>query len=326
MKIDISDPLQPFKPMRLFQGPHAQTIAAHVFNCWKPKNRSKLLEVPLKDGDRLAILVDVPSTSPKAAVLLMHGLGGSASAKYMLSATRRLIENGYLVLRMNCRGAGEGAGIVRRMYHAGLSDDVRYALSTAIGQFPKLKFVLVGFSMSGNTVLKYAGEFGKDTPKHLAGIIAVNPTLDLERCIDAIEHPNNKRYHRRFTKLLIAQLVANSPRCRVPERVDLIDTIRAYDNAVTSQNWGFESAEAYYRQESAVMSIPNIAKPTIVLTSDDDPLIPVHIFSDVRWPDGTRLHVTQGGGHMGYLACQKTPLGDRRWLDYYLIYALDLIL
>jgi len=35
--------------------------------------------------------------------------------------------------------------------------------------------------------------------------------------------------------------------------------------------------------------------------------------------DFLEVLVTRGGGHMGYLSAARTPLGDRRWLDYFLL-------
>jgi uncharacterized protein len=326
MKAETMPPIQPFEPVFLASGPHAQMIAAHFLNRMKITGESKLLTLPLADGDEIAVLIDAPKEPLKGGVILMHGLGGSADAKYMISASERLTAAGYLVFRMNHRGAGQGAGLVRKMYNAGLSSDVSDVITGIVARFPGLRLVVVGFSMSGNTVLKYAGERGDRPPPEIAGLIAVNPAADMEQCIHAIEQRSNRIYHQRFTRLLIAQLTANRQKCRVPENFQQIDSIREYDDTVTAPAWGFEDASAYYKNESAIPVIPSITLPTIVLSTDDDPIIPVHIFSEIRWPDGTRLHIARGGGHMGYLARRKTPLGDRRWLDYFLVYSVRSLL
>lgn len=326
MNIQSIPPFQPFERHIILPGAHAQMIAGHLFNRPKQRSESHRFAVALPDGDQITIMIDSPEMAPRAGVLLMHGLGGDADAKYMLSVTKRLIDKGYIVFRMNHRGAGQGAGLVSRMYNAGLSNDVGYALDTIHDRFPELSLVCIGFSMSGNTILKYAGERGHGVSSALRGIIAVNPVIDLEQCISAIEGLNNRIYHQRFTRLLISQLMANQRLCRVPKDVHRIRSVREYDDEVTAPAWGFPNASAYYRNESAIASIPSIVCPVVVLSTDDDPLIPVSIFSEVQWPDHTRLYITQGGGHMGYISRRKTPLGDRRWMDYFIVYSTDLFL
>ena len=316
-------PVQPFERDAILSGPHAQMIAGHLFNRSKSAAKSPSIKVPLPDGDQIVVMTDSPENEPRGGVLLMHGLGGNADARYMVSAAKRLTTDGYMVFRMNHRGAGQGAGLVRRMYNAGLSNDVSCVINAIVAHYPALRLVCVGFSMSGNTILKYAGERGHRVPPSLCRIIAVNPAVDLEQCISAIERRKNRIYHKRFTKLLVSQLTANRAQCRVPEDMKRISSVREYDGRITAPAWGFENAAAYYRQESAVSCIPGIALPTTVLTTDDDPLVPIGIFSEVRWPDRTRLHITRGGGHMGYLSRRKTPLGDRRWMDYFLVYSIE---
>jgi predicted alpha/beta-fold hydrolase len=315
----------PFKPARFAKGPHSQMIIAHALEHRKEPDGGVVLEVPLNDGDRLTIVENQPKTSPLGGVLLLHGLGGSSLAKYMISAAHRLLDAGYTVFRMNYRGAGQGALLSKRMYNAGLGCDIAEALRFLSSRCPGMGFVPVGFSMSGNTLLKFLAE-NDDSSLPINGALAVNPAADLSRCMKAIESPENFFYHRRFTKLLVNQRILNEPAEGRPQLVRTlakVRSIRTFDETVTAPAWGFKDPEEYYQSQSALPLLGSISRPTVIVTSDDDPLIPVDIFKRAVFSKTTSLHIAGGGGHMGYLAEETTLPGDRRWQDYMVAEAVE---
>ncbi len=314
----------PFKPAWFARGPHAQMILSHMIEHRKEPGGGTVLEVPLEDGDRLAITENLPSEKPKGGVLLLHGLGGSSRAKYMISATHRLLDAGFAVFRMDHRGAGAGAEWAKRMYNAGLACDIAEALRALSARHLGMEFVPVGFSMSGNTLLKFLATIDH-TAFPLKGAVAVNPAADLSRCMKAIELPVNRFYHRRFTKLLIHQRIANEPmedRDALRFTLGSVQSIRSFDEVVTTRAWGFSDPEDYYQSQSAHLLLHRITLSTVIVTAEDDPLIPTDIFRDAVFSPSISLHIAQGGGHMGYLSAKRTPQGDRRWQDYMVVEAV----
>ncbi len=60
------------------------------------------------------------------------------------------------------------------------------------------RFVLVGFSMGGNLVLKLAGEWGTQGPAEFRAVAAVCPAMDLAASADALHEPANRIYEYYF--------------------------------------------------------------------------------------------------------------------------------
>ena len=52
---------------------------------------------------------------------------------------------------------------------------------------------------------------------------------------------------------------------------------------------------------------------TLVLAAVDDPLVPIECFVDggVRWPETTKLVVSNTGGHVGFIDRKKQSWMDR---------------
>ena len=63
-----------------------------------------------------------------------------------------------------------------------------------------------GYSLGGNLALKLAGELGDAAPPQLAAVCAVSPTLDLARCVDALERRANYPYQWNFVRNLKARM------------------------------------------------------------------------------------------------------------------------
>jgi predicted alpha/beta-fold hydrolase len=84
------------------------------------------------------------------------------------------------------------------------------------------------------------------------------------------------------------------------------------DEQFTAPLSGFAGADDYYRQSSACRVCDQIEVDTLVLTSADDPMVPIGCFTDDSriWSSSTHLLVSPGGGHVGFIARN----GDY-WMD-----------
>ena len=74
----------------------------------------------------------------------------------------------------------------------------------------------------------------------------------------------------------------------------------------------------YYTINSALQHLAKIRKPTLILTAKDDPLVPSGCFQKVPLSDFLLLHVTEHGGHLGYVAKSGVD-ADRRWMDWRIV-------
>ena len=286
------------------RGPHLQTVLANYLPSPVPPLAWEPSRLDLGDGDALALRA-LPGTSG-VAVLLFHGLGGSADGHYMQRAAARFQALGHAVLAVNHRGAGEGAGWSRRSYHSGSTPDLRAVLRHGRARFPGQLLVAVGFSISANMLLLLLGRDRADLPDRA---IAVNPPVDLEACSRRLGRGFNRCYDQYFVRKLRREVMLR-PGARP---LGGTRTLRDFDARYTAAAAGFPSRDAYYARCSAGPHLGGIQVPTVILTSLDDPFAPGGDVLRCPLSPAVHLHAEPTGGHMGYLS---RNLPGHRWLDY----------
>ncbi|HEV8383656.1 MAG TPA: hypothetical protein VGQ11_02210, partial [Candidatus Acidoferrales bacterium] len=105
-----------------------------------------------------------------------------------------------------------------------------------------------------------------------------------------------------------------------PERYKLdglerISSIGDFDNLITAPNFGYRDATDYYDRASAIRVVAAIRVPTLVLTAQDDPLIP---FESFQKPELMRnqyiaLFAPERGGHCGFVS--RFDGDERFWAE-----------
>jgi len=319
----VSHPVESLlRPFLLTGGGHRQTLLGYFLPSEKRRYAARRHVVELPDGDILVLHDDCPGGWGPGSpfVVLMHGLGGCHGSSYMVRIAGQLNDRGVRVFRLDHRGAGAAAEQAKFPYHAGRSDDVRIAFDAAHQLCPGSLGGLAGFSLSGNMLLKMLGEDGRSSrqPTYLACAVALNPPIDLDLCSQALRRGFNRVYDRHFTKLLLPQVEqrlqsfpdAPRPVGNWPPR-----TLREFDDQYTAPVSGFDSAEHYYSDSSAAQFVPDIEVPTLIVTADDDPLIPVRPFRELPKVAAVKVEITSHGGHLGYLSRPDDP-AFRRWMDW----------
>lgn len=287
------------------RGPHLQTLAANYYPTPAfelPWERSLL---DLGDGDALALRA-LDGTSG-LAVVLFHGLGGSADGHYMRRTAALMHRLGHAVLACNHRGAGEGRGRAVRPYHSGATGDMAAVLAWARKRFPGRRLAVLGFSISANILLLLAGRDRHLEQPDLA--IAVNPPGDLSACSLRLGVGFNRVYDQYFVRRLRRE-VRDRPGGAQAWRVR---TLREFDQVYTAVQAGFRDREDYYAQCSCGPHLAGIGRPTVILTSEDDPFAPAADLLRQPLARAVHLHAEPTGGHMGYLSRNLPGL---RWLDY----------
>lgn len=283
-------------------------------------------QVSLPDGDRVVVHDDTPAAwrPGDPVALLTHGLIGSHQSPLLVRLASKLNRRGVRVFRWDMRGCGAGRGLARFPYHAGCSEDlarviehvIDCSLSTTtiranqnnwpingIDSSPSdhdrhsTPFLhLFGVSLSGNILLKYLGERSRGAPPEIASAVAVNPPVDLEFSVKALRKAMYGWYDRYFSKCLRKDLErrrADRPDAPMPVRPGQPRGVEEFDDWYTAPVSGFESAGDYYQRCSALQFLPNIVVPTTILTSSDDPMVPVEMFNagSKLWSQEIRLAI-----------------------------------
>ena len=254
----------------------------------------------------------------RPALVLVHGLEGSSDSRYLLGTAEKAWLAGFHVVRMNQRNCGGTEALAPTLYNSGLSGDYRAVVRTLADADGLTEIFLAGFSMGGNLVLKAAGEFGREFVPlaAFAGVAAVCPALDLAACVDAIHEPRNFFYERYFVRNLIKRYrrkVSLFPQHFKLNGVDRVRTIREFDDWITAPYCGYGDAENYYDRASAKHVLDSIAVPALVITAQDDPMVP---HESVRRPElvaNARFTLLdpEHGGHCAFIS--RHGGGDERF-------------
>jgi predicted alpha/beta-fold hydrolase len=308
-----------FRPLPLLGNPHVQTILGNLLTGVPRMSRGTRRIVPLPDGDRIVLHETSPRLASTVApvALLVHGLGGSHQSAYMARLTNRLNRLGWRVVRMDLRGAGAGIRFAHRFYCAACSDDVRAVVEHLTSAFPDTPLAVVGFSLGGNIVLKFAGEIAERPIPSVRAIATLAPPIDLLRCSELMAcYPF---YDRFYVGHLVTQVTQHQlyfpdlPQITFPRRMNL----RMFDDLYTAPRWGYLNALDYYRRASAMPLIPAIRVPTFILTARDDPFVAVESFEALIAPSNVEVHIATVGGHMGFLGADG--IGGIRWAETQMI-------
>ncbi len=300
-----------FRPHPWLRGGHRQTLLAHVLRKrlrWPHPVEDMVVDTP--DDARLLLRASWQSgpRESRPALVIVHGLGGSDSSSYVLSAGRLAFARGWHVVRMNMRGSGDGEALCPLLYNAGLDGDLIAVLEAVARLVPRV--AVVGFSLGANLALLAVGRGRQRLPKSVEGLAAISPPLDLSACADALERRDNRFYQRYFMRML-----ADAYQRRHRRRPDLfpasreagLSTVREYDDEITAPFGGYDGAADYYARSSAGSHLISISLPTLVLSAADDPMIPVA--SVEHWPTApsVRREITTTGGHVGFVGRASAP-------------------
>ena len=297
---------RPFRPPLWARGPHAQTLMARVLRPARgPTVTRERLETP--DGD----FVDVdwgPEPDPEAPLaLVLHGLEGSSSRRYVRSVMAELLHRGVRPVAMNFRGCSGEANRSLTFYHSGDTRDPSWLLDIMARRYPGRRRGIVGFSLGGNVLLKMLGERDDGGRGLVDAAAAMSVPYDLAAGCDLLEESFMGRvYSAYFLRSLRRKL--EWKREPLAASVDLsaarrASTIREFDERVTAPLNDFRDADDYYRRSSSRRFLGGIRVPTLLLHAVDDPFLPPSAIprEEAGANPAVHLHLEPVGGHVGFL-------------------------
>ncbi len=257
------------------------------------------------------------SKKTRGLVMFLHGWEGSIASKYVINSAKHLINCGYNVFRLNFRDHGGTHHLNKGLFYSTLLDEVYDALIQAARMISEQPVFLCGFSLGGNFALRIARKYSRSLQNgiDLRHILAISPVLNPSHATDAIDqHPMIRRY---FMKKWQRSL--NIKQRLFPEQYDFKDilalsTIRQMTGALLARYSHYSSTEEYFA--GYTISNPQLQEiriPTTLVTSKDDPMIPVWDFYSVLPGRYIRLIIHSYGGHNGFL---KNFRGQTWYEDY----------
>ena len=240
-------------------------------------------------------------------VVLFHGLGGGGDSIYMRQTAEAMTSAGYCVIRINMRGADEVASMARGFYHAGKTDDMREilkGLSLAIKDFDDCGFILMGYSLGANQVIKYLAE--DDCHPAIKFAVAISPPIDLAATQDRLMAPRNNFYQRYLVKKLknmLAKAARSDADFAFSHLVEFpFKSVLDFDERVVAPMYGYEDAADYYQQCSSAQFLPHAQKPLLLIHAASDPWIPNEPLAKAAEKASSNCFIveTEDGGHVGF--------------------------
>src|SRR5260370_5418426 len=110
-------------------------------------------------------------------LLLVHGLEGSSSSKYMFSTAEKAFAIGFNVIRLNLRSCGGTENLTSSFYHGGMTGDLRDVVTELVERDHLPSIFVIGSSIGGNIVLKLAAEDARAFPPEFAAFCAGSPLV-----------------------------------------------------------------------------------------------------------------------------------------------------
>ena len=246
----------------------------------------------------------------KLAVLL-HGWEGSGESTYILSAAHHLYQRGFNVLRLNLRDHGGSLHLNSGTFNSTLSEEVATAIMDFLRQQPHHHCSLAGYSLGGNFALRIAADVGTEIP--LNSVVAICPPVDpahaMECIMDGPVYRNHffDRWSRSLEKKLFffPDLLNHKPLPRFSSLIALNDF---FVPAFTP----FSNAREYFSAYALTDDrLSNLSVPAYLVTSADDPIVPVEDLEKMNRPEALKFVVTKFGGHCGFIENYRLDC----WID-----------
>lgn len=211
-----------------------------------------------------------PRSDTDTLVVVVHGLGGCADSGYCAAAASAVDRRGYAALRLSLRGADRSGDDI---YHGGLADDLRAALTAPAFDRYSRKFV-IGYSLGGHIALRAALDLDVS---ELLGVAAVCSPLDLEvaqRNIDAGPLGIYREYLLRELRQLYRAVCRRGGAPTPLDRITRVRSLREWDALTVVPRFAFDDVRDYYRRASVAGDLDALERPALLVAARHDPLVP----------------------------------------------------
>jgi hypothetical protein len=312
-----------FRPPLWLRNAHVQSILATTFvrrgriereaAPLLAAQREQLLDCGA--GVRLQCFLSSPPRSNGVPVVVLHGWEGSAESIYVLSLAQLLFARGFEVVRLNLRDHGETHHLNQDIFHSCRLPEVIGAMQALQAHFPGRPLTGVGFSLGGNFLLRVAAR-ARDASLALARIIAVSPVLEPTETLVALETamPGYEGFFvRKWWRSLRKKQAA------WPDRYDFGGVrggLREMTAELVRRHSEFPTLEDYLNGYSITGGrLASVTVPAHILTSLDDPMIPVGGLARLARPAALTVTLTRYGGHCGFIE----SLAGATWAERFVL-------
>ena len=259
------------------------------------------------DGDFIDVdhLVDVgPSPPRQPRLVLFHGLEGSSGSQYAQAFASVAQQRGWGFSVPHFRGCSGELNRAPRAYHSGDFEEIGWILQR-LRQRACAPLWVVGISLGGNALLRWAQEAGDSAAATAQAVAAVCSPIDLAAAGQAIDRGFNRVvYSRMFLSTMKPRALAKwqqHPGLFDRQKLAAARTLYEFDNVFTAPLHGFKDTPDYWARASAKPHLARLRIPALVLNTGNDPFVPAAALPAAH---EVGRHVTlwrpAQGGHVGF--------------------------
>lgn len=247
-------------------------------------------------------------------LVLFHGLEGSSASHYAKAFADFAQRHGLSFAVPHFRGCSGELNKAARAYHSGDHAEIDWILKKFKSERPHRRLLVVGVSLGGNALMRWASEHGQLAENVASAVAAVSAPLDLAAAGHAIGRGLNRQIYTRMFLHTMKPKALNKwrqhPGLFDREQLLAAKSLYEFDNAFTAPLHGFANTEDYWRRASAKPMLREIRVPALLLNAKNDPFIPEHSLPAERDVTGSSVTLwqPQNGGHVGFpSSCSSSP-------------------
>mmetsp|Transcript_2835 Transcript_2835/g.7075 ORF Transcript_2835/g.7075 Transcript_2835/m.7075 type:complete len:481 (-) Transcript_2835:46-1488(-) len=276
--------------------------------------------------DRVKVALDwchpkgsAPVSEDAPIVLCLHGIACSSEGKSLKLMMEACIHRNWRGVVYNRRGHA-GTSLLPDEFsedddvckpfpmHADI-DDMEAVIAYISAKFPRARIVCVGFSLGSNLLVRYLGHT-KNQCKLLAGVSVANG-FDLVAGTKRLAEEGE--WDAIITMKMKRMLVHHSPDLMKAKKIEETHitqivksrSFREFDKIVMGQLYGYKDVDEYYRENSCLHLLQDIAVPLLCLGDHDDPLLSQDLLRASLDAGKLNRHIitalTRNGGHLGWI-------------------------
>ncbi len=243
-----------------------------------------------------------PQNSLGLAVLL-HGWEGNSRSNYILSTGAHLFKKGFDVFRLNFRDHGDSHHLNPGVFHSCRLKEVIGALGDMQQRTGASDWSIAGYSLGGNFALRVALH-GPASGLAVGRCVGICPVMNPDHVLKSME--DGPTFYEDYYNRKWARSLKKKQAC-FPDRYDYnewhqLPDMRERTRFLATRYYGYQTLGDYFDGYSiAGNRLESLTVPSSILTSVDDPIVPVRDINSLADNPCLETNVTQHGGHCGYL-------------------------
>ena len=296
-----------FNPSVLIRNRHLQSVFASSRLRIIGKNilQEKAQEIitTTSGGSRLLSFLSRQINS-KGLIILIHGWEGSSSSAYILAAGNFFYDLGFSICRLNLRDHGDSHHLNEGLFHGALIEETFDAITKLADLAGNSPVYIIGFSLGANFALRTAGKHSQTPVKGLKHIFAISPPLDPYKTTLAID--NGFSFYRRYF-LNKWKMSLKKKQNIFPQNYDFNAMLKAKTLMELTEKImiyfpEFPSSRDYFKLYTLNNDFfKNFQIPVTIIISDDDPVISLGDYCQLKENKFFRIIRQKFGGHCGFL-------------------------